>query len=399
MAYLQLNSVALQSPQQRLNDLFGWMGGLVSTYKLTQVDLGNLAHGSRAGDGASLFWIRNKDSSLSAWQRVTVQGKQRDLKVGTLLDQIPSIRDIKRIRAAGISMRLGAGSQDFVKRGDGETSVGALTAGTPLADAWAVFESVIAAPGSTWSAHTLKKSSERMTNHIAPTVLWRMPVGDITTQDLIGVLQPILSNKADTEKKVRMILSKVFTWLLGMRVVTSNPVVGISSVYRTLLKPAPKKKQPAITDLTELRRIYRAIGQSSGSHMTRMCLQLQALTALRSSEVAGAQWSEIDISAGRWVVPRSRMKMSEDREGDHVITLTPAMADVLQAMPRPKGQRFVFASSAKSGHISIEALSKHIRRHQRGIVRRPNALHAAIGCFAARLSTARFGASYTACRC
>lgn len=41
-------------------------------------------------------------------------------------------------------------------------------------------------------------------------------------------------------------------------------------------------------------------------------LEFAILTAVRSGEVRGATWAEIDLDAGLWIVPDERMKMGKD---------------------------------------------------------------------------------------
>ena len=58
---------------------------------------------------------------------------------------------------------------------------------------------------------------------------------------------------------------------------------------------------------------------------TRLALQLMALTFVRTSELIGASWSEIDTDAARWNIPAQRMKMKTP----HVVPLSKQALAVL----------------------------------------------------------------------
>ena len=69
-------------------------------------------------------------------------------------------------------------------------------------------------------------------------------------------------------------------------------------------------------------------------------LQLLALTALRRTEAANARWSEFDMDAKLWTIPKERMKS----EVAHTVPVTPDIIALLEGLPRFMGD-FVFSST------------------------------------------------------
>jgi integrase len=61
-------------------------------------------------------------------------------------------------------------------------------------------------------------------------------------------------------------------------------------------------------------------------------LEFTILTAVRTSEAAGAAWGEIDLAARIWTVPAERMKSAKE----HRVPLSDAATSVLNEM-RPPG--------------------------------------------------------------
>jgi integrase len=86
-------------------------------------------------------------------------------------------------------------------------------------------------------------------------------------------------------------------------------------------------------------------------------------TAARSGEVRGAQWSEMDMAGGTWIIPASRMKGGRE----HRVPLSsPAMA-VLERMAAIRdGSGLVFLSQRRGGLMSDTTLSVVLKRMGRG---------------------------------
>lgn len=126
-----------------------------------------------------------------------------------------------------------------------------------------------------------------------------------------------------------------------------NPAAKIGKV----LKPVSKKKrQPAVTDLAELRELL-AKSEASGAYpLTMLASRLLAMTAVCPGVVRGAEWIELKGVGGDvtiWHVPAARMKLALDRNDeasfDHLVPLGPAAVDALQAARVLSGRgRLVF---------------------------------------------------------
>lgn len=74
------------------------------------------------------------------------------------------------------------------------------------------------------------------------------------------------------------------------------------------------------------------------SGVSPRALEFAILTAARSGEIRGAEWSEIDLEGKTWTIPASRMKATKE----HRVPLSDAAVALLKALPRFKGINFVF---------------------------------------------------------
>ena len=61
------------------------------------------------------------------------------------------------------------------------------------------------------------------------------------------------------------------------------------------------------------RAYLRQIEVYQGTHITRIALKLMALTFVRTGELIGARWSEIDFEEKRWNIPASSSRPGANR--------------------------------------------------------------------------------------
>ncbi|HWW36448.1 MAG TPA: integrase arm-type DNA-binding domain-containing protein, partial [Xanthobacteraceae bacterium] len=139
---------------------------------------------------------------------------------------------------------------------------------------------------------------------------------------LASVEGPVAANR------VHSIVTTFFRWCVGNDLLSSSPAAELA---------APNKETPQERVLTdaELRRVWQAteeIGFPYGS-----ILQLLILTGQRRGEVAGVTWSELDLEAGTWTLPRERVKNNRR----HEVPLARQALAILRQVPRI-GEVYVF---------------------------------------------------------
>jgi integrase len=188
--------------------------------------------------------------------------------------------------------------------------------------------------------------------------LGKMMVHDITTQDVLRVLQPHWIDKTETASRLRGRIEAVLSWatVAGHRT-GDNPARWLGNLKELL--PAPSKvategNQPALM-LDDAARWFTALQGREG--FGARALELLALTATRSQEIRGALWDEIDLDKALWIIPGPRMKM--DRE--HRVPLSGQAVALLCALPRLHDNPLVFPA-ARGGQLSDMTLSAAMKR-------------------------------------
>lgn len=185
-----------------------------------------------------------------------------------------------------------------------------------------------------------------------------MLVQDITTQDVLRVLQPLWMDKTETASRLRGRIEAVLSWatVAGHRS-GDNPARWAGNLKELLPPPskvAKEENQPALS-LEDAPRWFEALQAREG--FGARALELAALTATRSQEVRGALWDEIDLKAALWIIPGARMKMGKE----HRVPLSSRAVKMLEALPRLKDNPFVFPA-ARGGQLSDMTLSATMKR-------------------------------------
>jgi integrase len=178
-----------------------------------------------------------------------------------------------------------------------------------------------------------------------------LPITALTPPKLLEVLRAVEARSAiETAKRLRQRISGVYAYAIASGIAESDPAEKVGAA----LKPMPKKgRQPAITDIVELRRMLATVDADVARPVTRLALRLIALTAVRPGELRGAEWAEfenLDGDAPLWRIPAVRMKgdlkRKDDVGGDHLVPLAPASVEVLQAIaPLTGASKLVFPST------------------------------------------------------
>src|SRR3546814_8578567 len=141
-----------------------------------------------------------------------------------------------------------------------------------------------------------------------------IPIADLTPPIIYDVLKEIEDRGAvETAKRIRQRISAVFLYAIARGMAQADPAEKLGAA----LKPLRKGRQPAITDLTRLKKMINDAEQDYARPVTRLALRLLALTAVRPSELRGARWSEFEDLDGpkpMWRIPSARMKGDLDRK-------------------------------------------------------------------------------------
>ncbi|MBS1191003.1 MAG: diguanylate cyclase [Rhodocyclaceae bacterium] len=152
--------------------------------------------------------------------------------------------------------------------------------------------------------------------------LGRRPIGEITAAELLAALRKVEARGAlETLKRVRQRASDVFLYAIATGRAETNPAAGLHKA----VKVAPSRHRPAL-HAGELRDFFIRLEAVRISSQIKSAVRLLILTFLRPGELRGACWSEVDLSAGLWIVPgerdRSRGMVGMKMKEPHAVPLS-----------------------------------------------------------------------------
>ena len=195
-----------------------------------------------------------------------------------------------------------------------------------------------------WSSPKTEKLYMRaLEAHIFPELGDRL-LSDISREDLFLLFEPIMEKAPSTVARLREILSPIMHWAIVNGFRHDNPA------DERLTKALPKvsrriEHHPALPH-SQVADALAAIRSSDAWIFFKLALEFLILTAVRSGEVRGAVWEEIDFDGALWTIPAERMKNGEE----HLVPLVPQSISVLRsAFEFGNGTGLVF--STKTGRM------------------------------------------------
>lgn len=166
----------------------------------------------------------------------------------------------------------------------------------------------------------------------------------ITAKVVVSCIRKIESRGAgDLARKQMNTIGQVFRWAIANDLAERNPVADISP--SDVLKPTEKRNMARVSE-RELPELLGKIDCYEGKIITRYALQLMALTFVRTSELIGACWSEID--GDFWRIPAERMKMASP----HIVPMPSQARQLLQELRLITGEGEYLFPGERRGAMS-----------------------------------------------
>ncbi len=199
-----------------------------------------------------------------------------------------------------------------------------------------------------WTEKHIKGMTSRLEANVFPQIGDR-PVSEIEAPELLDVFREIEDRGAyDLAHRMRQICGAVFRYGIATGRCKRDPAADLRDALTS-----HKKKNIAAIRPEELPELLGAIDRYDGHVQTRLGLQLMALTFLRTTELIGGEWSEIDVQRAVWTVPAARMKMKTE----HIVPLsTQALAILEELRGLNGGFKFIFAGRNPRKHMSTNTL-------------------------------------------
>lgn len=268
-------------------------------------------------DGGGLYLLIGPTGAKSWVLRYQRAGRRREMGLGSV-----AVVSLAEARQAAVAQRklLVTGDDPIATRR------AAKSAGATFGEA---ADAYIAAHRSGWKNDAQAEQWIQSLRDYGPARA--TPVAEVDTQMVMTCLRPIWEKKTVTATRVRGRIERVLDWakVHGMRE-GENPARWRGHLQNLLPKPSKvtKGRHHAAMPYTEVPAFMATLAERDAR--SRRALRFTILTAARTEEVVGAQWSEFDLDSAVWTIPAGRMKGGRE----HSVPLTAAALAILKPLSR-----------------------------------------------------------------
>ena len=235
------------------------------------------------------------------WWRLKYRwaGREKRLSLGTYPDV--TLLEARRRRDEA-KRTLAAGNDPSAERRTAKMAAAASAGNT--------FEAVARAWHKSWARTRSPKHVAQVLRRMELDVFPRigaMPITSVRAPDVVALSKAVEARGAhDLARRAIQISGQVFRYAIAHGMAEHNPSREFDP--GDVLQPAPEENYARVRG-ARFAELLKTIDAYHGHERTRLALHLMSLVFLRTGELIGTPVAEIDLTADRWEVPASRMKM------------------------------------------------------------------------------------------
>lgn len=179
-----------------------------------------------------------------------------------------------------------------------------------------------------WSKRYADYLWRRLENDAFPK-LGSRPITEIIAPELLLVIRDIEKRGAlDIAGRIYQACGQVFRYAIA----TGRAERDISADLKGSLKTRKKTHYRSLPE-SELPEFLQKLEAYDGELQTKLGLKLILLTFVRTKELRGAKWTEIDLKEGVWKIPAERMKMKQT----HIVPLSTQVVKLFEELKKING--------------------------------------------------------------
>lgn len=331
-------------PVMPVPELHGKAKGPHKPQRLSAIAVRNTRAPGRYPDGNCLYLEVDPTGAKRWLLRVVVHGRRRDIGLGSAVTT--SLADA---REAAAKLRTVAR-----KGGDPLAERPSVQKGTRFR---VIAQKVFDEHKDTWRNEKHRYQWLRTVEVWAFPVIGDRPIATIGRPDILRVLQPVWTKQPETARRLRQRLKFIFDWARAHNLRTGdNPVEGVEKVLPRQTAEVEHMKALPIDAVSEFIGKLRV---READAVTKLAFEFLILTAARTGEAINASWTEIDLEARTWTVPKERMKAGVE----HVVPLSDRCMAILGELRKlDPDNPLLFPSRAGDKPISNMAFLMLLRR-------------------------------------
>jgi integrase len=181
-----------------------------------------------------------------------------------------------------------------------------------------------------WAETTVRPKLARLERYILPT-LGSRPISEITAPEVLAMLRVVEAKGThETTRRLMEMCGQIFMYAIATARAERNPIPDLRGALKS-----PIRKHYSYLKASDLPAYLKRLDAYDGYEITKLALRLLLLTFVRTTELRGARWNEIDWKKAEWRIPPERMKMKEM----HVVPLSRQALSVLRELQGRSGNR------------------------------------------------------------
>lgn len=315
-------------------DVFGGVMVRRREFALTAKQVEKQSTPGRYGDGGGLY-LQVLPTGAKTWVfRFMLNRRAREMGLGgvttfSLSEARERARTARQLLADGIDP-IEAKREDALERRMADASIITFDKAA---------ERYIDAHAPGWRNDKHRQQWENTLATYATPIIGDLPVSRVDTAQVLRVLQPIWTAKAETASRLRGRIESILDWarVQGYRE-GENPARWKGHLDMTL--PARTKVAKVVHHAAlpwrEIGALIREIRAQPGT--SARAVEFIILTACRTSEAFNAEWREFDLSEKTWTIPAERMKAHKE----HIVPLSDDAISILSEMRSQSDSPYVF---------------------------------------------------------
>lgn len=161
-----------------------------------------------------------------------------------------------------------------------------------------------------WVASYKDDNANMLNNYLLP-VLGKKSIENITTQELIKVIELMVSTgKIYSAKRMRQFIIGIFNYAILKGIIDNNPAFALSSLIIE-----NKRSHRAVIKLEQLSKLVTDIRDNKSCNpVVKLALLINLHLFIRASELVYARWDEINLETKLWTLPATRQLINGNSE-------------------------------------------------------------------------------------
>jgi integrase len=211
-----------------------------------------------------------------------------------------------------------------------------------------VFELYMKTRPDKWSRKHVHQYRASIETYVLPKI-GKLGVQDVEVGHITGILTELWKTNQPTAKKIQERVESILGFATANKWRRGDNPAAWGGHLETIFVTSHKTTHYAALPVADA-PAFAAACRQRGTEASK-ALELLLLTAVRTEELRGMEWSEVNLDKAEWQIPSERTKTKEE----HVVPLSDRAIEILESLRSDRARVFTF------GETMIWKECKHIR--------------------------------------